>query len=139
MAMTETYFEQADALKTPQQYRPEVSEPAATIRRLFGIITFLLFAAGAHAQSLEPRAYSNAPTGLNFLIAGMAYTDGMLAFDPSTAITNAHYYAASGILAYAHTMEAWGNSAKFDMVLPYSEFVGACGFRSTSVVRRRCR
>jgi hypothetical protein len=30
----------------------------------------------AHAQEIEPRAYSNAPIGVNFLIAGYAYTEG---------------------------------------------------------------
>ena len=33
----------------------------------------------AAAQDLEPRAYSNAPIGLNFLIAGYAYTSGGVA------------------------------------------------------------
>jgi len=28
----------------------------------------------AHAQEIEPRAYSNAPIGVNFLIAGYVYT-----------------------------------------------------------------
>ena len=30
----------------------------------------------ARAQDIEPRAYSNAPIGVNFLIAGYAYTRG---------------------------------------------------------------
>jgi hypothetical protein len=37
----------------------------------------------AFAQDIEPRAYSNAPVGVNFLIAGYAYTEGGLAFDRS--------------------------------------------------------
>ncbi|TSA00124.1 MAG: hypothetical protein D4R80_01880 [Deltaproteobacteria bacterium] len=37
----------------------------------------LLFAAKpARAAELEPRAYANAPVGLNFLIAGYAYSEG---------------------------------------------------------------
>ena len=35
----------------------------------------------ARAQDIEPRAYSNAPVGVNFLIAGYAYTRGGLSFD----------------------------------------------------------
>ena len=42
----------------------------------------------AHAQDLEPRSYSNAPVGLNFLIAGYAYTQGGVAFDGSLPLTN---------------------------------------------------
>ena len=30
------------------------------------------FESPAHAQDIEPRAYSNAPIGVNFLIAGYA-------------------------------------------------------------------
>ena len=30
----------------------------------------------ARAQDIEPRAYSNAPVGVNFLIAGYVYTRG---------------------------------------------------------------
>jgi hypothetical protein len=35
----------------------------------------------ARAQDIEPRAYSNAPIGVNFLIAGYGYTRGGLSFD----------------------------------------------------------
>ena len=36
--------------------------------------------ASAQAQDIEPRAYSNAPVGVNFLIAGYAYTKGAVPF-----------------------------------------------------------
>jgi hypothetical protein len=37
----------------------------------------------ACAQSLDPRAYANAPVGLNFLVAGYSYSTGGVGFDPS--------------------------------------------------------
>jgi hypothetical protein len=43
----------------------------------FGVISV------AHAQDIEPRAYSNAPIGVNFLIAGYAFTEGAVPFDAS--------------------------------------------------------
>jgi hypothetical protein len=43
----------------------------------------------AHAQQLEPCAYSNVPVGLNFLIAGYTYSSGGLATDPSLPLENA--------------------------------------------------
>jgi hypothetical protein len=43
----------------------------------------------ARAQEIEPRAFSNIPVGVNFLIAGYAYTTGGLSFDPSVPVTNA--------------------------------------------------
>jgi hypothetical protein len=85
---------------------------------------FTVAAAGARAQGLEPRAYSNAPVGLNFLIAGYAYAEGKMAFDPSSSIIDAQYHTNTGVFAYARSLNAWGKSAKFDVVLPYSSFSG---------------
>lgn len=76
----------------------------------------------AYAQELEPRSYSNTPVGFNFLIAGYLYSKGEIAFDPSLPIVDAKFRSDTGVLAYAHSLNAWGNSAKFDLVLPYSSF-----------------
>ena len=40
-----------------------------------------LLAPVAHAQELEPRAYSNLPMGLNFLATGYAHSQGGLSTD----------------------------------------------------------
>ena len=40
----------------------------------------------ACAQSLDPRAYANAPVGLNFLVAGYSYSTGGVGFDPSVPL-----------------------------------------------------
>jgi len=37
---------------------------------------------GAIAQQLEPRAYSNLPVGLNFLLGGYAHSRGDVLLDP---------------------------------------------------------
>ena len=81
-------------------------------------------AAVAHPQDLEPRSYSNTPTGLNFLIVGYGYANGTMAFDPSLPIADAEYRMNSGLVAYAHSLDVWGKSAKFDVVVPYSSFSG---------------
>lgn len=78
----------------------------------------------AQAQELEPRSYSNTPVGLNFLIAGHIYSEGAIAFDPSTPIADARFHSNTDVLAYAHSLDAWGNSAKFDLILPYASFSG---------------
>jgi len=92
--------------------------------KAFCLGVFMFAAMGAYAQDLEPRSYSNAPVGLNFLIAGYAYAEGKIAFDPSTSVNDARFHSSTGVVAYAHVLNAWGNSAKFDMVLPYSSFSG---------------
>lgn len=85
----------------------------------------LILASGvAHAQEFEPRAYSNAPVGMNFLVAAYGYSDGTIAFDPSTPITDATFRAHGALLAYARSFDAWGRSAKFDVLLPYTSFSG---------------
>src|SRR3954462_13923653 len=50
----------------------------------------LAAASAARAQDIEPRAYANAPVGVNFLVGGYAYTQGSLPTDPSVPLTNAH-------------------------------------------------
>lgn len=93
-------------------------------RLAFGIAALALASAGSQAQELEPRAYSNTPVGINFLLAGYAYTEGKIAFDPTLGVANAQYHANTAVLAYARSLNAWGNSAKFDVILPYSSFSG---------------
>jgi hypothetical protein len=97
--------------------------PAVTLRRAAGTaLSVLLLAAGsARAQHLEPRAYANAPVGMNFLIAGYVYSTGGLSTDPAQPLTNAQLDIHTPILAYAHAFDAWGRSAKFDTV-----FAGGC-------------
>jgi len=81
-----------------------------------GFCLLLLSAVGANAQQLEPRAYSNTPVGMNFLIAGYAYSSGGLSTDPTLPLTNADLDIHSPFVAYAHAFDAWGKSAKFDTV-----------------------
>jgi Putative MetA-pathway of phenol degradation len=88
------------------------------------LVALTLTVAGARAQDLEPRSYSNTPVGLNFLIAGYGHAYGDISFDPSLPIVDAQYRQNSGVFAYARSLDAWGKSAKFDVVLPYSSFSG---------------
>jgi hypothetical protein len=53
-------------------------------RALAGLAALFIHSTATHAQELEPRSYANTPVGLNFLLAGYGYTQGKLAFDPST-------------------------------------------------------
>jgi len=77
------------------------------------------------AQDLEPRAYSNTPIGMNFLIAGYAYTFGDVSVDASTPIKDAELTTHSAYLAYAHAFGVWGRPVKLDLVLPYAWLSGS--------------
>lgn len=95
----------------------------------------LTIAATARAQDIEPRAFSNAPVGVNFLIAGYAYTRGGLSFDPAVPVTNAHLETSSAILAYARVLDLWGMSGKFDAVVPLTSLSGTATFAGEPVER----
>jgi len=84
----------------------------------------LFVGAQAHAGEIEPRAYANTPVGINFLLAGYAYTDGGLSTAGSSPIKDAELKMNTGVLAYARTLDVWGNSGKFDAILPYSQLSG---------------
>jgi len=89
---------------------------------VFGVVALMLRVMNAHAQELEPRSYTNTPVGLNFLLAGYVYSEGKLAFDPSSTIVDAHFKTNTEFLAYARSLDVFGKSAKFDVVVPYSSF-----------------
>jgi len=91
--------------------------------------------AGAQAQDIEPRAYSNAPVGVNFLIAGYAYTEGAVPFDASLPVKNAQLKTSNAVLAYARVLDLWGMSGKFDAIVPYTWLSGTAELRGETVER----
>ena len=88
----------------------------------FTVAAAIMMAARAKAQDAEPRSYTNTPIGLNFLIAGYIYTQGKMAFDPELAIADAQFQSHTGALAYVRSFDFLGQSAKFDVIVPYSAF-----------------
>jgi hypothetical protein len=74
----------------------------------------------ANAQSMEPRAYSNAPVGMNFLILGYAYQQGDVLLDPSVPVKDVSAKAHTAVLACARSLDVFGKSGKIDIVVPYA-------------------
>lgn len=89
----------------------------------------------ARAQEMEPRSYSNAPVGLNFLIAGYAYTSGGIAFDTSLPLTNPDLKTSSAVLAYGRVLDFWGRSAKLNAMVPITGLSGTADFAGQPVER----
>src|SRR4051795_8166782 len=85
----------------------------------------MLAPAIAFAQSLEPRAYANAPVGLNFLVAGYAYSRGGVSFDPSVPLENGQARVHAVPLAYVRSLDVFGNSASIGLVLPFADLSGS--------------
>ena len=82
----------------------------------------------ARAQDIEPRAYSNAPIGVNFLIAGYVRTEDGLAFDPALPLKNPDLQTSSAVLAYARVIDFWGTSGKVDVIVPYTFLSGSADY-----------
>ena len=76
-----------------------------TIGLLLLACTLIAGLSTVSAQDIEPRSYSNAPVGVNFLIAGYAYTRGGLSLDPSLPVTNAKIKTSNAILAYVRVQD----------------------------------
>src|SRR6266481_870924 len=72
------------------------------------------------AQDLEPRAYSNSPIGLNFVIAGYDYASGTVLTDPSLPLENVSNESHVGVLGFATTFGAFGQSGQFGLIVPYA-------------------
>jgi hypothetical protein len=90
---------------------------AAIARVLLGAALLAGFA--ARAQDLEPRAYSPAPVGANFLIASYSYQSGEVLFDPSLPITDVHAFINGLVGGYGHTFPLFGRFASVAVVVPY--------------------
>ena len=92
---------------------------------LLGMAALLFAATHACAGELEPRSYANTPVGLNFLIGSYSYSEGGLSTNASLPIQDAQLRIHTEVLAYARTLDVWGKSGKFDVILPYSQLSGS--------------
>ena len=92
----------------------------------------------ATAQDLEPRAFSPAPVGLNFVALGYAYSWGNVLFDPAIPIEDGNGNVNSVIAAYLRTIDVFGMSGKVDVVVPfaaYGKWTGILSGVDTSTTR----
>ncbi len=87
------------------------------------------------SQDLEPRAYTNIPVGMNFVLAGYAYSAGGVLFDPAVPLDNANIKIHGTVLAYARSIKVGGMSGKIDMIVPYAWLSGTADFQGEPVSR----
>ncbi|GAB3368000.1 hypothetical protein GCM10027431_12660 [Lysobacter rhizosphaerae] len=114
---------------------PRVGACAVNAIRLAAMLVLAVSTASAWAQDIEPRAYSNTPVGVNFLIAGVVRTQGGLSFDPSIPLTDAKLETSSLVLAYARSLDLWGKSGKFDAIVPYTRLSGTADYLGQPIER----
>ena len=94
--------------------------PAAHLSRKAAVVLGCLAALPAAAQQLEPRAYSPAPVGANFL--GVIYSNmsGGVVTDASLPLQNVNANVNLVSEFYARTFGLLGRSASFTVVVPYA-------------------
>jgi hypothetical protein len=77
-----------------------------------------LCATAAGAQELEPRAYTAAPVGTTFLLAGIGGSEGAVLFDPSLPVHEVRADLTIATLAIGRTFGLGGRQARVLAVLP---------------------
>src|SRR5277367_5066609 len=72
------------------------------------------------AQQLEPRAYSAAPVGTEFLLFSFGRSTGDVLVDPSLPVANTQAGINTLVSGYSHTFALFGQTASVAVVLPYT-------------------
>ena len=105
------------------------------ITLLLTVIVYSSLRFSVYAQDLEPRAYSNLPVGLNFLLTGYTFSNGSVLFDPAVPLENANINIHGSLFAYARSISLGKMSGKVDMILPYVWLSGTADFQGEPVSR----
>ncbi len=87
---------------------------------LLAAVYFLGAASGSRAQSMEPLSYTNAPIGLNFLLAGYGYLWGGVLVDPSLPVKDVNAKISTAGLTYTRVLDIAGQSGMLTLVAPYA-------------------
>jgi len=79
------------------------------------------------AQELEPRAYAQTPTGVNFISVGYGFSTGNVLMDPALPIEGLDADLDLLFLRYTRSFGLLGRSAKVKVVAPWSagDWVGS--------------
>ena len=88
----------------------------------FALILFALIAACcaiASAQEMEPRSYSRAPVGTQFVLLNFVHQSGDVFTDSSLPLRDVKVKLNSGSLAYGRTFGIAGRQASASFLVPY--------------------
>jgi hypothetical protein len=84
------------------------------------VMTVAMFTTTVFGQDMEPRAYSNAPVGLNFLLVAYGRSAGNIVTDESLAIDDVQAKINSSAIGYARTIDFFGDAGKIAVIVPYA-------------------
>jgi hypothetical protein len=83
------------------------------------VVLVLQAAAILNAQDVQPRVYTPAPTGVNLLTLGYAYSTGSVLFDKTVPIEDATGNIHSFNLAYSRSIAVFGLAGRADVAVPF--------------------
>jgi hypothetical protein len=109
-----------------------------TATRFISLTAALLaIAAPLGAQDLEPRAYSAAPTGLNFVVAGLGRSSGGVVVDTSLPLEDVNATVGTAVIGAATTFSLFGRTALVLGALPiaHAHATGRIGEDARSATR----
>ena len=92
----------------------------APFRVALGLFAFAVLASPVNAQDLEPRRWSQLPTGINFIGVGLGHTNGDIFIDPVLEIEDAGVELYSAGVSYVRTFGLLGRSSRFDVTVPFA-------------------
>jgi hypothetical protein len=79
----------------------------------------LLIPIAINAQDVQPRVYAPAPTGVNLITLGYAYSTGAVLFDKTVPIDNATGDIHSFNIAYSRSIAVLGMAGRADLAVPF--------------------
>lgn len=94
----------------------------------FASVSLIIIGPGAGAEDLEPRSYANTPVGINFLLMGYSDLHGNVTANPSVPLQDAKLNIKTVVFAFARSLDVWGRSGKFDIIVPEAKLRGSALF-----------
>jgi len=95
------------------------------MKRLLTVFVFFILLFNAiGAQEIEPRIYSNVPSGINLAAFYYSVAQGNIFSDPALPIQDFNATTHTGMIAYVRTMGILGKLWKFQAVVPFTHMAG---------------
>jgi hypothetical protein len=89
--------------------------------RIWTVVVLFSLTSSGLAQDIEPRRWTPLPVGMNIFGAGVVYTDGDIALDPVLELEDVTVEVQTAIASFLRAFELLGQSARFDVRLPYKD------------------
>lgn len=89
------------------------------LTRLIQLFLTVAFATSAAGQEMEPRAYSPAPTGTQFVLLSYGYQSGDVLLDSSLPLKDVSINFNAASVGYGRTFDLMGRQANVAVLFPY--------------------